>query len=402
MQTNTSQNSLQNRAAGTPGTGAAQAHDGSAASGPTKPQARPSKQWYDRVQYYLEHDPACRRLPSKSDQPITSRFGEVLFYSKEVVEIVETLYQEGKKPRKNEVLKLGMQLKRRLPVIQVPMQAPSTSATPSPTQPVKASPTRAEPDPTKTSPGVSEDAPPPAAPVVGVRTSRALSNKKAESITNDGPPGHDGERAESAPTSQLPTVSEAVVVTEDSADYWVSQINEHLTEGVESLVKAGHDLEAAKSKLPHGEFQSMFAPGRLRISQRTAELFMQVARHPALSKPKNYSLLPPTLNALTTLSRLPEAKLQMAIDEHKIAPHMTISEARALVVELDDKAQQQPEPESEAQLCARRLKIVGRFIEEAKGWPDEHRNRFIQELRALLKSMEPSPPADQRDLGTNA
>jgi hypothetical protein len=402
MQTNTSQNSLQNRAAGTPGTGAAQVHDGGAASGPTKQQARPNKMWYDRVQYYLEHDPACRRLLSEKDQRIESRLGEVLLYSKEAVEIVESLYQQGKKPQKAAVLKLAMERTRRLPVVQVPMQALSTSATWLPVQSAEAPPACVKPHPTKTSSGVGENAPPPTAPVVGVRTSRALINKEAESITNDGPPVHDGERAESAPTSESRTATEMVVVTEDSADYWVSQINEHLTEGVESLVKAGHDLEAAKSKLPHGEFQSMFAPGRLRISQRTAELFMQVARHPALSNPNNYSLLPPTLNALTTLSRLPEAKLQMAIDEHKIAPHMTISEARALVVELDDKAQQQPEPESEAQLCARRLKIVGRFIEEAKGWPDEHRNRFIQELRALLKSMEPSPPADQRDLGTNA
>lgn len=146
----------------------------------------------------------------------------------------------------------------------------------------------------------------------------------------------------------------------------------------------------------------MFEPGRLLTSQRTAELFMQVTRHPALSNPNNYSHLPPTLNALTTLSRLPEANLQMAIDKHKIAPYMTISEARALVVELDDKAQQQPEPEFKAQLCARRLKIVGRFIEEAKGWPDEHRNSFIKEMHSLLKSMKSSPPEDQGDQSTNA
>ena len=198
------------------------------------------------------------------------------------------------------------------------------------------------------------------------------------------PPCEEAQADEAAPPDPL-AVSEAVLVTEDSPEYWVCRINEHVKAGVQALVQAGRDLRAAKAQLEHGQFQSMFEPGKLRISQRTAEMFMQIAGHPVLSDPNNYSVLPPTLNALTTLSRLSEAKLQQALSEGHVNPQMTISDARALIAGSTEAKAEAPRPESA--LCDKRLKDIGRFLAEAKLWPVEQRRRFVDELRQLLDGM---------------
>jgi hypothetical protein len=104
------------------------------------------------------------------------------------------------------------------------------------------------------------------------------------------------------------------ILSETNHLFWASRINEHLTQGVQSFIEAGQDLIAATDKLDHGQIQFLFQPGVLRVSQRTAQMLMRIARHPVLSKANNYSLLPPTLNVLYKLSKLDESYLQQAIE----------------------------------------------------------------------------------------
>jgi hypothetical protein len=385
MQTNDIQKSLQKRQSGTSGLGAAQAHDHpSAEAGQSQQQIRPNKNWYDRVQFYLEREPACQKWIGPCDQPIQSRDGETIFYSQATLDIVAALSMEGKELLKDEVLKLVNKLKPSGQQTPNPAPGASTLAAPLPVEGVATRPVNTGADQEESAPTITDNAGVQVASPASTRSKLNQKNAQAKPMQNNGLTVHD----QMVPSPEPSPASEVALVPDESPDYWVSRINNHVTHGVKALIEAGRDLLAAKSELDHGDFHSMFAPGRLRISQRTAELFMQVASHPALSKPKNYSLLPPTLNALTKLSHLPETTLQAAIDKGKVTPSMTISDARALVAQLDDDGEKQPAPEVDATLCGRRLKVIGRFIEEAKAWPAEHRSRLVKELRDLLDVME--------------
>ena len=43
-----------------------------------------------------------------------------------------------------------------------------------------------------------------------------------------------------------------------TAEYWAPRINQHLIRSVSSLIDVGHELSAAKARLPHGEWQRLF------------------------------------------------------------------------------------------------------------------------------------------------
>lgn len=134
-------------------------------------------------------------------------------------------------------------------------------------------------------------------------------------------------------------VSPEVLVPERSVDFWIYRVNGHLTSGIQHLIEAGRALINAKSELGHGNFSSLFGPGKLRIDIRTAQLLMRVANNPALSNTNNSSFLPPALASLNVLASLDQAKLQAAIDAGKIAPHMTTLDARVLVKQAKPKVE---------------------------------------------------------------
>lgn len=126
-------------------------------------------------------------------------------------------------------------------------------------------------------------------------------------------------------------ITPEVVSSESSINRWRETINEHLDNGIRNLLEAGCALIEAKAALGHGNFLSLFKPGKLRIDVRTAQLLMRVANNPTISNAKNFSHLPSSLTSLNALARLDERKLQIAIDQGKITPHLTIVEVNCLV-----------------------------------------------------------------------
>jgi hypothetical protein len=178
-----------------------------------------------------------------------------------------------------------------------------------------------------------------------------------------------------------------VLVREDTVDYWISVIKEDYAKTVAAFIKTGRDLIAAKGRLGHGQFASLFDGDRLGFSQRTAELFMQIAEHPFLSNPNNYSILPVTLTALNVLSRLPETELAKARDTKKLNPDMTIVQARSLSTTEASPAKE-GNVSDEAALCDRSLKGIGRQIENAKEWSSRTRKHFCVEVTRMLDALK--------------
>jgi hypothetical protein len=105
---------------------------------------------------------------------------------------------------------------------------------------------------------------------------------------------------------------------------WVDRIGNQIGKTAQSIVVTGQMLIEAKTELDHGQWEGMFAPGKLPISIRTAQHFMQVAHNEALTNAKNSSFLPVSREVLTRLSRLDASVVQAGINEGKVGPDMTI------------------------------------------------------------------------------
>jgi hypothetical protein len=67
-----------------------------------------------------------------------------------------------------------------------------------------------------------------------------------------------------------------------------------LTRTIDSIVKKGAELPAAKETLPHDAFKEMVRSD-LPFPERTAQELMAIARHPFLADASNWSLLPAAL-----------------------------------------------------------------------------------------------------------
>lgn len=117
-------------------------------------------------------------------------------------------------------------------------------------------------------------------------------------------------------------------------DEWVGRIHEQIGKSAQSLVALGQMFLDAKAKLSkHGEWEALFAPGKLCFSLRTAQKLMQVAKNTAIAKAPNAALLPPSLDALSVLAQLDADVLQAGIDERVIGPDTTIADAKKFVID---------------------------------------------------------------------
>ena len=137
----------------------------------------------------------------------------------------------------------------------------------------------------------------------------------------------------SASPDAKPTGSTPAPPTGPASIDWETILNQAYGRGVEATIQTGQQLMNAKLALGHGAFGALFAPGRLKFSQRRAEMFMLIARCPVLADPKNFSNLPVSWSVLHALSKvLPEA-LTAAIANGQIGPETTLKQARALASE---------------------------------------------------------------------
>src|SRR2546426_289748 len=166
---------------------------------------------------------------------------------------------------------------------------------------------------------------------------------------------------------------------------WVEKINGAFGFSVGWIVKAGDYLLRAKAQLGHGQWGSLFGPGRLKFGLRTAEMLMQIARHRSLRNSKNFSFLPSAWSALHALSKLPAEIVEHAIASGCIHSQMTLQEARQLAKKHQaGTAGRQTPSGSVAFDPGQRLQRVARYLRrEAADWPWEHKQRLAEALQQM-------------------
>lgn len=172
---------------------------------------------YQRIQEILEKDPALGRLLSPKNQPIDSRFGEKICYSKEVVAVTQAIHAEGKdaqKLSKPEVLRVAMVVMKYAPgnfEMRAAFATPAPVApTPAPPAPVQAAPITAPKRKAVTKPKAPEapaDQKPPVKPKAAavqkpkVKPTETPQTPKSTKITKTAKNGKAEEEAETEPAA---------------------------------------------------------------------------------------------------------------------------------------------------------------------------------------------------------
>jgi hypothetical protein len=109
-----------------------------------------------------------------------------------------------------------------------------------------------------------------------------------------------------------------------TAQDFAAQIRTSWQKAVESILKTGKLLIAAKKALGHGKWATMFdGPNKLPFGDRTAQMLMEIAKHPILSNPKFISLLPPSWGTLHKLADLPGEALEEMLTDGTITADTT-------------------------------------------------------------------------------
>jgi len=184
----------------------------------------PSSMRYERIQQILEKDPALGPLLSPKNQPIDSRFGEKMCYSKEVVAVTQAIHAEGKdaqKLGKNEVLRVAMVVMKNAPgnlELRAAISAPvAVAPPPPPASPVQTAPVAAPKRKGAAKPETAEETkaqakPKPAAPVKpkakAPEVASTVRPAKGSKATKNGKPEDEAE-AEASTKSQVAAQAEA-------------------------------------------------------------------------------------------------------------------------------------------------------------------------------------------------
>src|SRR6516225_6239229 len=92
---------------------------------------------------------------------------------------------------------------------------------------------------------------------------------------------------------------------------WADEIKAEYGQTVESYIKLGRKLIAAKDALGHGEFEIMIEAD-LPFESSTAQRLMSIARHPMVSNPAHVQLMPPSWGTMYELTKLPDKAFETA------------------------------------------------------------------------------------------
>jgi hypothetical protein len=125
------------------------------------------------------------------------------------------------------------------------------------------------------------------------------------------------------------------VASEASLNVLTVEFQNALKKSVEGIIEAGKVLIRAKSQLKHGQWEEWIIR-TLRFGERArngranvrkAQQLMLLARHPVISNPKHFRVLPPRIGTLTELSQIPEEDLREHIKAGIVYPGLTEKEA---------------------------------------------------------------------------
>lgn len=132
---------------------------------------------------------------------------------------------------------------------------------------------------------------------------------------------------------------------------WASRIQRKMAATVENIIDVGVDLELAKQQLGHGRFGRMLTT--CQMDERTAQRFMQIARHEVLANPTTWSHLPASYRSLSELARWEPVMLERAIERGEVTPETTTQTAGEMYKRYHDvpdpkaKPPKQPPPADE-------------------------------------------------------
>ncbi len=117
----------------------------------------------------------------------------------------------------------------------------------------------------------------------------------------------------------------------------IKEINEAWTKSqigarqmVEGFFEVGRALKKMKNQMPHGIWVATFDEGKLPFKLNTAEILMKIAANGVLSKSGCAQILPPSWPTLYELTKIPEDRLEAAIERGVIHPQMQRKDVVAL------------------------------------------------------------------------
>jgi len=124
--------------------------------------------------------------------------------------------------------------------------------------------------------------------------------------------------------SEPKIVSEPKTRSDFAAEIWADY-----KASLESILKTGNTLIAAKAALVHGQFEEMIAHD-LPFTASTAQRYMAVARDSRITNPAHAQLLPAAWPTLYELTKLKGEAFEQALSSGAINPKMTRSNAAKL------------------------------------------------------------------------
>ncbi|WP_295543440.1 hypothetical protein [uncultured Thiohalocapsa sp.] len=116
---------------------------------------------------------------------------------------------------------------------------------------------------------------------------------------------------------------------------WAARITTAYAKTVESIVKTGAELLAAKDALPRGAFQKMVRRD-LPFGDRTAQKLMAIARNPALTDEANWPQLPAAWTQLYELSRFePDVIAQLVAHGDQVGKRLNEMDTAEMLLATD-------------------------------------------------------------------
>lgn len=178
-----------------------------------------------------------------------------------------------------------------------------------------------------------------------------------------------------APVAPAPTIPPPI---------WAEKINNAFGFSTGWIIKAGELLAQAKKQLGHGQWSSLFQPGMLKFGLRTAEMLMEIARHPSFRESKNFSSLPNAWSTLHALRKLPVELVEQAIADGVIHSEMKLAEAQQLVrtVEAGTEQPQRRRALLEFNPARERKRLIDSLRLQAARWPSQYRKELAEVLQA--------------------
>jgi hypothetical protein len=155
-----------------------------------------------------------------------------------------------------------------------------------------------------------------------------------------------------------------VAAVAPSAVDYAAEISAAWQKAVVSILKTGRLLIEAKKALGgHGKFTLMIER-RLPFGERTAEILMELARHPVIANPKFISVLPPSWGTLHAIIKLPvpQDELEMMLLDGTLGPDTSRAEVEDLKNELMS---------SGVYAVDRVPRLLNDLITFARKWPDD-------------------------------